>query len=65
MAKSLSGVTARPGKAVRIGDNRYGLRGAYDPVSDAKMKAQYRAGDTVKIIEIKNTDKPIVKTKKP
>lgn len=65
MAKSPCGLELRPGKAIRIGDNRYGLREAYDPVVDAATKEYYREGDTLTVKEVKNTDKGIVRTIKP
>jgi hypothetical protein len=65
MAKSPSGLELRAGKSMRIGDNRYGLREAYDPVVDAATKKLYREGDTVTVKEIKNTVLGTVRTTKP
>ena len=57
MAKSLSGSNIRAGKTLRIGDNRYGMREAYDPAVDAATKEYYRQGDELKVIETKNSVK--------
>lgn len=65
MAKSPSGLKLREGKSIRIGDNRYGMREAYDPAVDAATKKYYRDGDTLTVKEIKNTDLGTVRTKKP
>jgi hypothetical protein len=65
MAKSPSGLELRAGKAVRIGDNRYGMREAYDPKVDAATKKFYRDGDTVTVKEVKNTVLGTVRTTKP
>jgi hypothetical protein len=50
---------------MRIGDNRYGLREAYDPVVDAATKEFYREGDTLTVREVKNTVLGTVRTSKP
>ena len=65
MAKSPSGLELRAGKSIRIGDNRYGMREAYDPAVDAATKKYYREGDTVTVKEVKNTILGTVRTKKP
>ena len=65
MAKSPSGLELRQGKAIRIGDNRYGMREAYDPDVDAATKEYYRQGDELTVTEIKNSVRQSVKTKKP
>jgi hypothetical protein len=65
MAKSPSGLELRAGKSIRIGDNRYGMREAYDPAVDAATKKFYRDGDTVTVKEVKNTVLGTVRTKKP
>ena len=65
MAKSPSGLKLRAGKTMRIGDNRYGLREAYDPVVDAATKEYYREGDTQTVKEVKNTVEGYVRTTKP
>jgi hypothetical protein len=65
MAKSPSGLELRAGKAMRIGDNRYGMREAYDPKVDAATKKFYRDGDTVTVKEVKNTVLGTVRTQKP
>lgn len=65
MAKSPSGLELRAGKSIRIGDNRYGMREAYDPAVDAATKKFYREGDTVTVKEVKNTVLDTVRTKKP
>lgn len=65
MAKSPSGLELRAGKSVRIGDNRYGMREAYDPKVDAATKKFYRDGDTVTVKEVKNTVLGTVRTTKP
>jgi hypothetical protein len=65
MAKSPSGLQLRDGKSMRIGDNRYGLREAYDPVVDAATKEYYREGDTATVREVKNTVTRSVRTTKP
>ena len=64
MAKSPSGLDLRPGKAIRIGDNRYGMREAYDPKVDEATKEYYRQGDTLTVREVKNTTSGTVKTRK-
>ncbi len=65
MAKSPSGLDLRPGKTVRIGDNRYGMREAYDPDVDAATKEYYRAGDSLTVREVKNPSRGSVRTEKP
>jgi len=65
MAKTISGVEVRAGKPVSIGDNRYGLREAYDPAVDAATKKYYRDGATVTVKEVKNPLTSTVKTTKP
>ena len=65
MAKSPSGLELRQGKAMRIGDNRYGLREAYDPAVDAATKKYYREGDTLTVKEVKNSVNGSVRTTKP
>lgn len=65
MAKSPSGLELRVGKSIRIGDNRYGMREAYDPAVDAATKKYYRDGDVVTVKEVKNTVLGTVRTKKP
>lgn len=65
MAKSPSGLELRAGKTVRIGDNRYGMREAYDPEVDAATKAYYKAGDVLTVKEVKNTKKGTIQTVKP
>lgn len=65
MAKSISGVTKRKGTTVTIGDNRYGLREAYDSEAKKKTEKYYRDGDTLTIKEVKNTLANKVTTIKP
>jgi hypothetical protein len=65
MAKSLSGATVRNGTTVKIGDNRYGLREAYDLRVDAATKTYYREGDKLVVKEIKNPLTQRVRTEKP
>lgn len=62
MAKTLSGVEARKGKTTAIGDNRYGLREAYDPAVKRETEQFYRDGDKLTITEIKNPLTRTVKT---
>ena len=64
MAKSLSGVEMREGKSITIGDNRYGMREAYDPSVDEATKKYYRDGDKLTIKEVKNPLLQTVKTVK-
>jgi hypothetical protein len=59
MAKTLSGVEARPGKAIQIGDNRYGLREEYDPEVKRETLDYYRRGDKMTVKEVKN---PLLQT---
>lgn len=54
MAKSLSGADIREGSTRAIGDNRYGMREAYDPKADAATKKYYREGATLTVKEVKN-----------
>lgn len=54
MAKSVSGAEIRKGTTVTIGDNRYGMREAYDPAADEATKKYYREGDNLSIKEVKN-----------
>ena len=54
MAKSLSGVDMREGSTKTIGDNRYGMREAYDPKAEAATKKYYREGATLTVKEVKN-----------
>lgn len=65
MAKSPSGLEPRAGKTMRIGDNRYGLREAYDPDVDAATKEFYREGDSLTVREVKNAKLGTVRTTKP
>ena len=64
MAKSLSGVSMREGSTKAIGDNRYGMREAYDPAVDKATKTYYREGDTLTVKEVKNPLLQKVKTVK-
>lgn len=64
MAKSLSGADVREGKTQTIGDNRYGMREAYDPKADAATKKYYREGGTITVKEVKNPLLQTVKTTK-
>lgn len=52
MAKTLAGLASRPGKTIRIGDNRYGLREDYDSEVDASTKETYKRGDVVVVREV-------------
>jgi len=65
MAKSISGVTQRPGKSITIGDNRYGMREAYDESVNASTKEYYREGDKLVVTEVKNPLSQSVRTSKP
>lgn len=65
MAKSISGVTKRPGKSITIGDNRYGMREAYDPQVNDATREYYREGDKLIVREVKNPLLQTVKTNKP
>jgi hypothetical protein len=65
MAKSIAGVAKRPGQSITIGDNRYGMREAYDEEVNAATKEYYREGDTLRVTEIKNPLLQSVKTSKP
>lgn len=62
MAKSMSGVNKREGGVSIIGDNRYGLREAYDPAVDAATKKYYREGGELTVKEVKNPRYQKVKT---
>ena len=64
MAKTLSGADAREGKAVRIGDNRYGLREEYDPQTKRETLEYYRTGHNLTVKEVKNPLLQTVKTVK-
>jgi hypothetical protein len=59
MAKTLSGADAREGKAIRIGDNRYGLREEYDPEVKRETLEFYRTGHNLTVKEVKN---PLLQT---
>ncbi len=63
--KSISGASERQGSTIKIGDNRYGMREAYDPEVDKATKEFYRKGDEVKVVEVKNKKTGSVKTVKP
>lgn len=65
MAKSLSGVDSRKGKTVTIGDNRYGMREAYDPAVKRETEQFYRDGDKLTVTEVKNPLTGKVRTIKP
>lgn len=65
MAKSLSGADNRKGTTLKIGDNRYGLREAYDTAVDAATKTYYREGDKLVVKEVKNALTQRVRTEKP
>lgn len=65
MAKSISGVKQRKGKTVSIGDNRYGMREAYDSDVAASTKRYYKRGDTLTVREVKNPLSRSVKVTKP
>ena len=62
MAKSLSGADIREGSTQTIGDNRYGMREAYDPSADEATKKYYREADKLTIKEVKNPNQTVVKT---
>lgn len=64
MAKSPSGLELRTGTSICIGDNRYGMREAYDPAVDTATKEYYRKGDKQVIKEI-TTITQSVKVVKP
>jgi hypothetical protein len=64
MAKSISGVEMREGKAITIGDNRYGLREEYDPTKKRETLEYYRTGHNLTVKEIKNPNSQSVKTVK-
>ena len=64
MAKSISGVEMREGKAITIGDNRYGLREEYDPAKKRETLEYYRTGHNLTIKEIKNPNSQSVRTVK-
>ena len=64
MTKSISGVEMREGKAITIGDNRYGLREEYDPAKKRETLEYYRTGHDLTIKEIKNPNLQAVKTVK-
>ena len=64
MTKSISGVVMREGKAITIGDNRYGLREEYDPAKKRETLEYYRTGHDLTIKEIKNPNLQSVKTVK-
>ena len=64
MTKSISGVEMREGKAITIGDNRYGLREEYDPAKKRETLEYYRTGHDLTIKEIKNRNLQSVKTVK-
>lgn len=65
MAKSLSGVELRAGVSMTIGDNRYGMREAYDSEVAAKTTEYYKEGDKLTVKEVKNPKSRTVKTTKP
>jgi hypothetical protein len=65
MAKSISGVDTRKGTTVTIGDNRYGMREAYDESVDALTKKYYREGDKLSVKEVKNPLTGKVRVVKP
>jgi hypothetical protein len=62
MAKSLSGVELRAGTTQVIGDNRYGLREAYDPAVDEATRTYYREGDKQTVKEVKGFNSQVVRT---
>ena len=62
MVKSLSGVELRTGVTQVIGDNRYGLREAYDPAVEEATKTYYREGDRLTVKEIKGFGSQVVRT---
>ena len=64
MAKTLSGVEARDGEPVRIGDNRYGVREEYDPKVKRETLEYYRTGHNLTVKEVKNPNLQSVKTVK-
>ena len=64
MTKSISGGERREGKAITIGDNRYGLREEYDPAKKRETLEYYRTGHDLTIKEIKNPNLQSVKTVK-
>ena len=64
MTKSISGVEMREGIAIRIGDNRYGLREEFDPAKKRETLEYYRTGHDLTIKEIKNPNLQSVKTVK-
>lgn len=65
MAKSISGAATREGKSLTIGDNRYGMREAYDSSVKASTEKYYREGDKLTVKEVKNPLTGKVKVVKP
>lgn len=65
MSKSLAGVTTRVGSVIKVGDNRYGMREAYDSAVDKATKDFYKKGDQITVREVKNKDTRAIKTYKP
>lgn len=54
MAKSISGADTRAGKIMTIGDNRYGMREAYDEEAARETRKYYKEGDKLTVKEVKN-----------
>lgn len=54
MVKSIAGVNERKGKTMTIGDNRYGMREAYDDDVAKNTREYYREGDSLTVKEVKN-----------
>lgn len=54
MVKSIAGVDKRNGKTMTIGDNRYGMREAYDDEVARETREYYREGDKLTVKEVKN-----------
>ena len=52
------------GRQIDIGDNRYGLREAYDPKVKEETLEFYRIGHDLTVTEIKNPQAEVVQTVK-
>ena len=52
------------GKVEQIGDNRYGLREAYDPKVKAETIEFYNTGHDLTVTEIKNPNAEVIQTVK-
>tara|TARA_Y100001951_G_C11175629_1_gene202906 strand:+ start:270 stop:488 length:219 start_codon:yes stop_codon:yes gene_type:complete len=64
MKRTSFGAGKGEGKIIDVGDNRYGLREAYDPKVKKKTLEYYRVGHDITVTEVKDPNSQSVTTVK-